>query len=225
MEVNAEFPGGSGPFPAIVLAPGQGYHMACAAMEQTARSLVSHGIAVYRFNWAYFTATPHPGSPSEDLAHELQDMNAVLAIAEEEPRVARGKLSVGGKSLGSIVAWRVLAGNPLLQVGLFLTPICSHIPDGQSAPRSVADETYPGVAAESRPLLFISGDQDPQCALPILYRFAANAGSRARVSIVGGNHNFEAPALTADASIEAHARNLRAVAHIAANFLTEVTAR
>lgn len=225
VEVNAEFPRGSGPFPAIVLAPGEGYHMARPAMEQTAKSLVAHGVAVYRFNWAYFTATPKPGSPSEDLTQELQDLNAVLAIAEAEPRVARGKLSVGGKSLGSIVAWRALAGNRSLQAGLFLTPVCSHVPKGESVPLVVADENYPGAAEETRPLLFISGDRDPLCALPVLYRFAANAGGATRVSIVGGNHSFEAPTLMGDAASEAQARNLRSVAQIAASFLAEVAAR
>ncbi len=223
VEVNVEFPKGSGPFPAIVLAPGQSYHMGRPALEQTTRSLVSQGVAVYRFNWAYFTATPKPGSPSEDLSHELQDLHAVLAVAEQEPRVAHGRLSVGGKSLGSIVAWRALAGNKSLQAGLFLTPVCSHFPKGASAPLSLADENYPGAAAETRPLLFLSGDQDPQCAPAVLYRFAANGGGATRVSIVGGNHNFEAPALMGDAASEAQARNLRSVAQIAANFLAEVS--
>lgn len=223
--VNVEFPRGSGPFSAIVLAPGQGYHMALPALEQTAKSLVAHGVAVYRFNWAYFTATPKPGSPSEDLANELQDLNAVLAMAEAEPRVASGKLSVGGKSLGSIVAWRALAGNKSLQAGLFLTAVCSRIPKGQSAPLFLADENYPGVAAETRPLLFISGDRDPLCALPVLYRFAANSGGPTRVSIVGGNHSFEAPTLTGDAASEAQTRNLNSVAQIAASFLAEIAGK
>jgi predicted alpha/beta-hydrolase family hydrolase len=194
-------------------------------MEQTAKSLVAQGVAVYRFNWAYFTATPKSGSPSEDLTQELQDLNAILAVAATEPRIDAGKLSVGGKSLGSIVAWRALAGNKSLQAGLFLTPVCSRIPKGQSATLFLADENYPGVAAETRPLLFISGDRDPLCAPSVLYRFAANAAGPTRVSIVGGNHSFEAPALTGDSASEAQTRNLGSVAQIAANFLAEIAGK
>lgn len=222
VEVLADFPAGPGPFPAIVLASGQGYHMTLPALEQTAKRLVSQGVAVYRFNWAYFTAVPKAGSPSEDLASEVQDMKAVLAAAQAEPRVNRSKLSVGGKSLGSLVAWRVLAGNKSLQAGLFLTAVCSRVPSGRLAPDFLADENYPGVAAEVRPLLFISGDQDPLCAPAVLYRFAANSGGTARVAIVGGDHSFESKALSGDAAVEARTRNIDSVAGLAANFVSDV---
>jgi len=225
VEVVADFPAGAGPFAAIVLAPGQGYHMALPALEQTAARLVSHGVAVYRFNWAYFTAAPKPGSPSDDLSSELQDMNAVLAAAEAEPRVNRSKLSVGGKSLGSVVAWRVLVANKTLRSGLFLTAVCSRVAKGQAVPTAMADENYPGVAAESRPLLFISGDRDPLCAPPVLYRFAAQAGGSARVAIVGGDHSYQNSALTGVAADEARARSINAVSQLAADFLLDVVGR
>jgi len=225
LEVIAEFPLGAGPFPAIVLAPGQGYHMRQPVLEQTAKRLVSSGVAVYRFNWAYFTATPKPGSPSEDLSNELQDINAVLATAAAEPRVAKGKLSVGGKSLGSVVAWSALVKNSALQAGLFLTPVCSHTPEGQTKPVFLGEENYPGVASEKRPLLFISGDKDSLCAPEMLYRFAANSGGPARVAIVGGNHGYENPALTAESALEARDRNIDLVTRLATSFLLEASSK
>lgn len=225
VEVVADFPGGAGPFPAVVLAPGQGYHMALPALELTARRLVSQGVAVYRFNWAYFSAKPQPGTPSDDLSDELQDMNAVVALAAAEPRVNRGKLSVGGKSLGSVVAWRVLLAHKSLQAGLFLTAVCSRVPKGQSVPTAMADENYPGLTTETRPLLFISGDRDPLCAPPVLYRFAAGAGGTARVAIVGGDHSFQNNALTGTAADEARTRNINAVAQLSADFLVDVAGR
>jgi hypothetical protein len=51
-----DLPAGDAKVPAVVLAPGQGYHMALPAMEATARALTEQGVAVFRFNWAYFTA-------------------------------------------------------------------------------------------------------------------------------------------------------------------------
>lgn len=225
VDVVADFPDGAGPFPAVVLAPGQGYHMALPALEQTARRLVSQGVAVYRFNWAYFTAKPQPGTPSDDLSHELEDMSAVLAAATADPRVNRGNLSVGGKSVGSVVAWRALRANKSLQAGLFLTAVCSRVAKGQSVPTAMADENYPGVAAETRPLLFISGDRDPLCAPPVLYRFVAHAGGPARVAIVGGDHSYQNSALTGTAAEVARTRNINAVAQLSADFLVEVAGR
>jgi dienelactone hydrolase len=180
---------------------------------------------VYRFNWAYFTATPKPGSPSEDLSNELQDINAVLATAVAEPRVAKGKLSVGGKSLGSVVAWSALVKNSALQAGLFLTPVCSHTPEGQTKPVFLGEENYPGVASEKRPLLFVAGDKDPLCAPEMLYRFAANSGGPARVAIVGGNHGYENPSLTVESALEARDRNIDLVTRLATSFLIEASGK
>ena len=225
VDVVADLPSGPGPFPAVVLAPGQGYHMALPALDKTAQRLVSQGIAVYRFNWAYMTATPKAGTPSEGLVDELQDLHAVLAAAQAEPRVRSNSISVGGKSLGSIVAWRAFVANKALHAGLFLTPVCSRLAKGQSVPTSHADEYYPGVAAENRPVLFISGDRDPLCALPVLYRFAANAGGPARVAVVGGDHGYENKSLAADAAQAAHTRNVSSVASLAADFLVEMGGR
>jgi predicted alpha/beta-hydrolase family hydrolase len=223
VDAIADFPAGPGPFAAIVLAPGQGYHMTRPALEQTARRLVAAGVAVYRFNWAYSSADPKAGAPSTDLADELQDLSAVLATALAQPRVRPGRLCVGGKSLGSVVAWRAFAADRSLCSGLFLTPICSHVPKGQSDPICIAQENYPGLAAERRPLLFIAGDRDPWCAPALLQRLAASAGGGARVAIVGGDHSFDDAALTGAASDEARTRNLHAVADIAASFIAQAS--
>lgn len=223
LQAVADFPPGPGPFPAIVLAPGQGYHMARPALERTARRLVAQGVAVYRFDWAYFSAGPKPGAPSPDLADELQDLTAVLAAAAAEPRVDPGRLSVGGKSLGSVLAWRALAADRSLCSGLLLTPICSQVRPGKPVPDAVADENYPGLAAEHRPLLFIAGDQDPLCSPAVLYRFAADSSGSARVAIVGGDHSFENRAFTGAAADEFRTRNTESVARLAADFIAQAS--
>jgi predicted alpha/beta-hydrolase family hydrolase len=222
VEVLADFPAGPGPFPTLVLAPGQAYPMTRPILEQTARQLVSQGIAVYRFNWARSATGPGGGAPSRGLVDELQDMHAVLAATKAEPRVDRDRLFVGGKSLGSMVAWRALAGDKSLKAGLFLTAVCSRRQTGQTTPTYLADKIYPGVASETRPLLFISGDQDPLCAPRALYRFAENSGGPARVAIVGGDHSYGNPALAGEAAERARKRNIAAVAQLAADFFVEI---
>lgn len=213
----ASFPAGRGPFPTAVLAPGGGYHMALPIMEEVAKQLVERGVAVYRFNWAYFSTDPKAGRPSKDLLLEAEDMSAVLNHARKEQRVATDRIFVGGKSLGSGVAWNLLASNKDLRGGLLLTPVCSRVKNGAAV--SEAEENYPGAALERRPLLFISGEQDPLCAATALYRFAATAAGPVRVSVLGGNHGFEIPNLSAEAGEIAKQRNATFVGYLVADFV------
>jgi len=219
LEVVADFPAGAGPFPAVVLAPGQGYHLALPALAQTAQQLVAHGIAVYRFNWAYFSNNPKAGRPSDDLLNELEDLQSVLKLARAEPRVAQDKVSVGGKSLGSLVAWKALSADPSLRAGVLLTPVCSRTSDGQS--QDFSDTNYPGISAELRPVLFVAGDRDPLCAPRVLYAFAAKSQGRARVAIIGGDHGFENKTLVGSAVDAARNRNISLLSHISASFIVE----
>jgi predicted alpha/beta-hydrolase family hydrolase len=221
LEVIAEFPPGSGPFPVVILAPGQGYHMALPAIEQTANQLIDRGVAVFRFNWAYYSKDPKSGRPAKDLAAEIEDMSTVVTKARSDSRIARGNMFAAGKSLGSIVAWKILAANKDFKGGLFLTPICSRVPKGSSVPVPEGDERYPNIASERRPLAFISGELDPLCAAPVLYRFAANAGGPTRVSIVGGDHGFKNPTIAGSAGDELALRNAKLAAILSADFVAE----
>lgn len=221
LEARVDFPTGQGPFPAIVLAPGQAYPMNFPALEATTRSLTAQGIAVFRFNWAYFTAQPR-GQPSDDLSNELRDLQAVLSAARKSPKVQAKNLSVGGKSLGSIVAWQALAADLSLRSALLLTPICSRVPRGETLPRSETQVNYPAFETERRPTLSISGDRDPLCAPPILYRLAAASTGAARAAIVGGDHGYENRALPPTAADAARTRNIAAVSALAASFVAEV---
>jgi len=222
LAILADFPAGAGPWPAIVLAPGQAYPMTMPAIAATAGALVAHGIAVFRFNWAYYDAVPQ-GRPSGDLSVELEDLQSVLAAARSDPRVAGASLSVGGKSLGSVVAWRAFEADAILRSVLLLTPICSRTRPGEPEPQSVAQQNYPGFEAERRASLMISGDRDPLCAVPVLYRFAATRAGGARVAVVGGDHGFEDRSLPPAAADAARARNVNAVAAIAASFVAQMS--
>jgi dienelactone hydrolase len=222
LEVMVEFPAGDGPFPALVLAPGQGYHMGLPAMEATAKQMVAQRISVYRFNWAYFSNDAKSGQPSKDYVAEIEDMTTVLNKARSDPRVAKDKIAVAGKSLGSLVAWQVLAKNKDIKGGVFLTPVCSQISDGAPMPKSVASENYPGITKEKRPLAFVVGELDPLCAAPILYRFAAEAGGATRVLIVGGDHGFANPKIADSFGDEIMNNNVKLVSLLSTDFVAEL---
>jgi predicted alpha/beta-hydrolase family hydrolase len=217
----ADFPVGDGKHPAIVLAPGQGYHMTLPAMESTAKASVEQGIAVFRFNWTYFSAEPK-GQPSEDLSKELQDLQTMLAAARKHPRVLAQSVSVGGKSLGSIVAWRAFTADPQLRSALLLTPVCSRVPKGETKPKPEAKDNYAGFDTERRPSLWISGDKDPLCAAPVMYAFAATSPGAARVAFVGGDHGYENRLLPQAAAEVASKRNITAVSVLASSFVAEI---
>lgn len=222
LDVIAEFPAGDGPFVTAILAPGQGYHMGLPAIEQTAKEMVAQRIAVYRFNWAYFSNDAKSGQPSKDYVLEIEDMTAVLTKARSDPRVAKDKIAVAGKSLGSLVAWQVLAKNKDIKGGLFLTPVCSEIQSGSAIASSIAAKNYPDIGSEKRPLAFIAGESDPLCAAPVMYQYAAQAGGSTRVAIVGGNHGFANPKLTGALGDEAMKSNVRIVALLSADFVAEL---
>jgi len=219
--VIADFPAGRGPHPAVLLAPGSGYHMRLPALVDTSRALVRDGVAVFRFNWAYFSTEPK-GKPSDDLAREVQDMEAVLAAARSDSRVDSRRIGVGGKSLGSIVSWRVFVGDPRISSALLLTPVCSQINKADGKPRAEATDNYPMFATETRPTLWLLGDKDPLCAPHVLYAFVAKGAGRNRVAVVGGDHSFEDKGLPATSSAAARARNVSAVATVAAAFVVEL---
>lgn len=217
LEAIADFPNGDGPFATVILASGGGYHMELPAIEQTAKQLVARGFGAVRFNWAYYTADPKTGHPSEKFANELEDMAAVLAAARKDGRVNPQQIFVGGKSLGTGIAWKLFTNDTALRGAVLLTPICSHL-DGNQI---IADGggNYPGLARERRPVLLISGDHDPNCAPRELYKFSASAGGPTRVAIVSGNHGFENPELPPDEAAVAKLRNVRLVGELVADFV------
>ncbi len=221
LEAVVDFPDGKGPFPTLVLAPGQAYHLGLPVIAQTAHKLVEQGFAVYRFNWAYYTRDQRAGQPSDDLAAELQDLLAVVDFARADSRVDRSRLAVGGKSLGSVVAWQALAKDKAIRAGLFLTPVCSQGVLKDVSAEIAAAQNYPGISIEKRPIALVSGDQDPLCSAALLYRFASSAAGLARVAVVGGDHGFGNRSLNGPSADAARDRNVSAVAQLSANFLKD----
>ena len=222
VSVIVDLPAGSGRVPAVILAPGQGYHMDLPAMESTARALTQQGIAVFRFNWTYFTSEPRR-QPSADLSVELQDLQAVVSAARAHGRVDEQSVSVAGKSLGSVVAWRAFIADQKLQSALLLTPICSRVPKGESTPKPEAKENYPAFESERRPSLWIAGDSDPLCAPSVMYAFAATGPKTIRVGIVGGDHSFENKSLPTTEADAFRTRNLQAVSALAVSFVSDTS--
>jgi acetyl esterase len=228
IELIEEHPVGAGPFAVVVLASGAGYDMRQPILERVAHALVAAGVGVIRFDWAYHVRDPEHGQQSADRAAEIEDLTAALALARKAPWVDPSRIAVGGKSLGSIIAWRVLRHERDVRGALLLTPVCSPRPKPESPgqPSSpIVDGNYPDVQAETRPTAWILGKTDPVCAPSILYRHLAGAGGSAQVDVLRGDHTFlEGPPSARGADAHANEPTLDLVAGLSADFATSVLA-
>lgn len=221
IEVLEDRPAGNGPFPTVILGSGAGYTMKLPILERVAQALVAQGIAVFRFNWAYEVKDPGHGTQSKDRSAEIEDMTTVLALARKQSWVDPNRLAVGGKSLGSIIAWRVLRAEPDVKGALLLTPVCS--PPGPTA--TPPEANYPDVASEARPSAWVLGDHDVVCRTPILYRFVAAAGGPTRIDVVAGNHTFEDSVQAKDPSAVARTdQTIELVARLSTEFVSSLLA-
>jgi len=226
IELIEEHPPGPGPFPAVVLASGSGYDMRQPILERVAHALVAAGVGVIRFDWAYRVRDPKHGQQSADRAAEIEDLTTALALARKAPWVDPSRIALGGKSLGSIIAWRVLRHEPEVRGALLLTPVCSPKPKLQPAssgpPSSpVVDGNYPDVRAETRPTAWILGKNDPACAPSILYQHLAGAGGGAQIDVLRGDHTFS----EGSAYAATNERTLDLVERLSVDFATSVLAR
>jgi dienelactone hydrolase len=221
VEIIEERPASAGPFPALVLAAGAGYDMRQPILEHVAHALAGAGIAVFRFDWAYRVADAEHGRPSADRAAEIEDLTTVLARARKAPWVDPRRIAVGGKSLGSIIAWRVLRQTPDVKGALLLTPVCN--PKPPPSPK-LPEGNYPDVGAETRPSAWILGKTDPVCAPAVLYKYLAAAGGSAQVSVVRGDHAFEEGPSSDARNAAGNAQSLELVTRLATDFAASLLA-
>lgn len=182
IRVIVQAPGGQGPFPAVVLAPGTG-SLRQRINDVVADALQNEGFVVYRFDWAYYVRDSAAAPSDTNRAPEIEDLETVVALAKADQRVDPSRILVGGKSRGTIIAWRVLRRDPSLTAILQLTPVCTKA-------GFTPAQLYPDIAQEPRPSLWLAGDQDPACKSPTLYQFLSSAADTARIDILRGDHGL-----------------------------------
>jgi dienelactone hydrolase len=188
VEVIVDKPAGKGPFPAVILGSGSSYDVRKPILAKAAEALVGHGIAVYRIDWTYRVAgTPFAKEPRDKKA-QVEDMRTVLRLAQKDPDIDPARIALAGKSLGSVVAWKLLRTAPEVKGAILLTPVCDPREDAE-APAGF----YPDIAVENRPRLWIMGDVDPVCPVLVLERYVASGGRGDRIAIISGDHGYQSP--------------------------------
>lgn len=185
-----------GRVPAIVIAPGMGYDMDRPIIKDLAEAAARHGLAAIRFNWNYYSTDPKNGKPSSELANEIDDFRAALEVAKTDPHIDPSRIVIAGKSMGSIVAWALFSQDSTLRALFLLTPIFSE------------DDAYPGLAASTRPVVIVVGDNDPSSPLPRMYGALAHTKGNVVTVVVGGNHSLNVGPKDAPAHARSNADNI-----------------
>lgn len=188
VEMLLDIPSGAGPFPVLLLAPGQGYHARLPLLENVAQSLKGKGVAVVRFDWAYFSKDPKSGEPSDGLVKEVEDFRAVLNALKQVKSLDLGRLALGGKSLGTLVSWQVFRDEPSAIASVLLTPVCISRNDDKATEATF--ENYVGLQKNGRALLMVAGELDSICPSRFLYSAASRIPGHTRAAVIGGDHSF-----------------------------------
>jgi dienelactone hydrolase len=214
---------------AVVIAPGQGYHMDLPIVEDLAKKVSASGVIAFRFNWGYFTADPQKGAPSADLSREFEDLQAVLNFAKADARVDASQILIAGKSMGSVVAYRAFLSDASAKALLLLTPLCSRASDDNGkplpAPVATAGQNYPRFAEITKPVVLVLGNADPLCSPPALYDFLKNTKGNASAIVIGGDHGWNLSSATDAASMERNAKNIAEGVEVAAHWINLILQR
>jgi dienelactone hydrolase len=193
LNITGDFPHGPGPFPLIVMAPGEGYPSGGAVFEALARHLVSLGLALFRFDWR-FSAPRVPNTGQEESAEDINlqsssrylDFSTAFEFAMAHPKSSKSQFAIGGKSLGSLVAWQYFMLNREVGCIVLLTPLLR--PMEVELPSSIAaiEANYPGILSDTRDIAAFCGDTDPWCPAESLDLIAGKIFT----VVVKGDHSF-----------------------------------
>lgn len=160
----------------IVVAPGQSCNSKGPIFEALGTEGQARGYNVVRFEWSYCRTNPAQPEPSPNLTNEIEDYQTVLKYART---VSSGKIVLAGKSLGSMVAAHVFAQDQQAFALVLLTPVCDE---------NSAQQNYPALKIEKRPVIMALGNKDDVCPLPMLYTYLA--GTQIPVVVGEGPHNL-----------------------------------
>jgi uncharacterized protein len=170
----------------LILAHGAGANQASGFMVHFADALAGRGIETITFNFVYSEA----GKRLPDRNDRLEACwRAVIAACRSGAIGAageRGKLAIGGKSMGGRIASQVAAADPDAIAGLVFLGYPLHPP---GRPDRLRAKHLPAIRA---PMLFVQGSRDafgtPDEFAPIVKTLKAPA----RLCVVeGGDHSFK----------------------------------
>ncbi|NRB40841.1 MAG: hypothetical protein HRU20_20615 [Pseudomonadales bacterium] len=208
-----------GKIPALLIAPGKGYHMDLPLVKKLAQEAAENNIISLIFNWHSFTSN---GTSSEDLAKEVQDMAAALKYIKSLANVDTDKIMLAGKSLGSVVAYKIFKSHQDLFSLYLLTPLCTwHWDDqgNQVYPFPIGEIRYPKLNDELRPIHITLGNKDTLCMPEMLYDFLKMSNGNISTTVLGGDHGMNLRKWHDPTYKDRNEANLKAAVHTTSHWM------
>lgn len=169
--------------PALVIAPGQGYHMELPLVRELYDRVVSEGWAAARFDWSFHTQ--RRDAPAPPYAAEVEELQAVIDHVRGLTGVDRSHFYIAGKSLGSGIALERAASDPSIRGVVLLTP-----PIHSPKPEYKMGTIRPRLEKLRQPSLIVVGERDPLCELGRLYGLLTGLPHAPNLAVVGGDHSL-----------------------------------
>jgi predicted alpha/beta-hydrolase family hydrolase len=164
----------------MILAHGAGTDMHHPFLARFADGLAARGVATVRFNFPYTEQGRHRPDPAPILE---ACWHAVLDAVRADAALSRGRIVIGGKSMGGRMASHIAAQGAAVDGLLFLGyPL--H-PAGQ--PHKLRAAHLPQITA---PMLFLSGTRDALCPLDRLRPVLAALPQATLAVIDDADHSF-----------------------------------
>ena len=164
----------------LILGHGAGAGQSSSFMVSFAGALAARGIDTVAFNFLYM----EQGRRVPDSKDKLEA--CYRAVIEAVARRQRGRLAIGGKSMGGRIATQVAAAGAPEVAGLVLLGYPLHPPGKKDQLRAKH------LAQIKAPMLFVQGSRDvfgtPPELQPIIERLPAPAEL---FEVAGGDHSFK----------------------------------
>lgn len=181
LEYDLEIPSVKEKVPCVIICSGQGYHKDLPLIKGFAEEAAKNGFASVRFNWGYFTAK---SNPSEDGNKEFGDMENIIAMVKQNPKIDSTRIYIAGKSMGSLFAYYSFQEHKEFKGCILLTPLLSKAEEGNNY--------YADLTIEKRPVAFILGDRDTSmCKLVELYKYLGTCEQNISVVALAGAHGIQ----------------------------------
>ncbi len=209
--------------PVLVMAPGQSCNARRPFFEAFAQATLNWNITLVRLEWSYCQTSAQPAA---DLETEVQDLQTALVYARDLSGAKLSKVYVAGKSLGSLVAWKVFQRDQQIPAIALLTPVCSYDRNEQGQPlaerQNLLSENYPKLSSEKRPVFFLLGNQDSLCYPPILYAGLNESLGQVSVNVLAGGHGLNLQTPDKKEDLPATELNLKTAAQVLFNWLRQL---
>ncbi|HEY6257718.1 MAG TPA: alpha/beta fold hydrolase [Xanthobacteraceae bacterium] len=176
------YPAAKGAGIGLILGPGAGAPQTSGFMVTFATELAARGIDTVTFNFPYMEQRRRVPDPNAKL--EACYRSVIAAVAQR--KIGRGRLAIGGKSMGGRIASQVAAAGAPDVAGLVLLGYPLHPP---GKPEQLRTKHLPAIQA---PMLFVQGSRDAFGTPEELRPFINKLKAPAELFVVeGGDHSFK----------------------------------